>query len=160
MKGPTVWQIGSGDQGRNYAQFFLDHDLMFMGPGRYGPYNEENYRRVVDRGERSGLAIGMVRRFVQRVAPGDVVLLRKGHRVVAIGTVADEEGTGGYAHEDTFGDIYGWDLEHTRRVIWQHQLAKRLAAIQRAGNLFASYKLQPTFTRVPASGTRRISPPG
>ena len=33
-----VWQIAAGDRCRNYQDLFLKHDIMFMGPGRYGDY--------------------------------------------------------------------------------------------------------------------------
>ncbi len=49
--------------------------------------------------------------------------------------------------------MYGWDLEHTRRVVWQEQLTRELEKIQRDSNLFESYKQQPTFTRVRDRGT-------
>lgn len=149
MKRQKVWQIASGDTGRNYSGLFLKHDVMFMGPGEYGEYDEGAYRDAATRGEVTSQKIGMVRSFVRNVAPGDIVLLRKGHRVAAIGLVAEgEDGDSGYQHDDTFGDVYGWDLQHTRRVAWQDQLRKELNAIQREGDLFQSYKQQPTFTRV------------
>lgn len=150
MNEPKTWQIASGDTGRDYSGLFLQHDLMFMGPGQVGEYEDERYGDAVARGEiTSKNKARMVRSFVQDVTPGDLVLLRKGHRVVAIGLVADEEGgRQGYRYDDTFSDIFGWDLQHTRRVVWQEQLQGELNAIQRGGDLFQSYKQQPTFTRV------------
>lgn len=149
MNEPKTWQIASGDTGRDYSGLFLQHDLMFMGPGQWGEYEDERYSGAVARGEVTSKKTGMVRSFVQDVTPDDLVLLRKGHRVVAIGLVVDEEGgCHGYQYDDTFGDIFGWDLQHTRRVVWQGQLQDELIAIQRGGELFQSYKQQPTFTRV------------
>ena|GEM_PF-501079 len=155
-----VWQIASGAEGRDYSWLFLKHDLMFLGPGRYGPYETEHYWRVVERGEFTRQKIGTVRNLSERVRPGDIVLLRKVHQVVAIGVVVeDEDGSNGYRHDGNFGDVYGWDLEHTRRVIWQEQLARELKRIQTDSELFASYKQQPTFTRVRDQETLdRISP--
>lgn len=75
----------------------------------------------------------------------DIVLLRSGHRVVSVGIVSQES----YAHNETFDDVYGWDLQHTRRVMWQPQLRAELDAIQQEdGELFGSRKSIPTFTRV------------
>ena len=39
----NVWQIACGETGRRYDDLFLTHDVMFCGPGRYGPYNERVY---------------------------------------------------------------------------------------------------------------------
>ena len=151
MTRPTVWQIASGDVGRNYAWLFRKHDVMFLGPGRYGPYDADTYSSVVKRGEFSGLKIGTVRSFCEEVRPGDFVLLREGHRVTSIGLVPDDNGgADGYRYDDTFDDVYGWDLGHTRRVSWQPKaISRRLANIQdEGGDLFGKYKQQPTFTRV------------
>ena len=46
LRKETLWQIASGDQGRDYSWLFLKHDLMFLGPGRFGPYEEQKYREA------------------------------------------------------------------------------------------------------------------
>ena len=30
-----VWQIAAGEKDRSYIDLFLNHDVMFMGPGRF-----------------------------------------------------------------------------------------------------------------------------
>ena len=108
------WQIASGDVGRDYSQLCLESDVMLLGPGEFGPYDPEAYQKPVDDRIYSKESIGYVRRFHDDVQPGDIVLLRYGHRVKGIGTVE-----GGYEYDSTFDDVDGWDLRHTRRVIWQ-----------------------------------------
>jgi hypothetical protein len=144
---PTVWQIAAGDAGRDFSWLCRKHDLMFEGPGRYGPYEKELYRKVVDRGEFSAFKIGCIGAFCEDVKPGDIVLLRRGHRVVAIGQVPDPDEEG-YRHDETLDDVYGWDLCHTRRVIWQEQLDQELKALQADALLFGGRKQIPMFTQV------------
>lgn len=140
----TVWQIASGESGRKYTDLFLQHDVMFCGPGRFGPFDEAIYRDVVDRGLFSGNKVGQVRNFAVRVRPGDRILLRSGYRVEAIGVVD----AAGYQHNPTFDDVYGWDLQHTQRVVWQQQLTAELLNRQSEKELFSDRKMIPTFTRV------------
>lgn len=141
---PKVWQIAAGDEGRDYSGLFIAHDLMFLGPGHPGEFDRTTYEKVAAEGWIKESAVGMIERFSQRVAAGDVVLLRRGHHVVAIGLVHDD----GYRHDPTFDDVHGWDLEHTHRVIWQGQLDQPLADLQKGSGLFSHLTLIPTFTRV------------
>jgi len=148
MSTPQVWQIACGEAGRRYDQLFLKHDVMFLGPGDYGEYSRSNYEdgaAVEDFGSRK---IGDIRRFATEVETGDVVLLRSGHRVLALGTVAAD----GYRWSESFDDVYGWDLQHTHRVIWQHHLSGRLSKLQAEGDLFGSR--MSTFTRVDQPAVR------
>lgn len=142
-----VWQIAAGTTERNYSNLFLKHDIMFMGPGSYGNYrdHEKDYWQAVKNGSETSNKIGQIRSFVNNVKAGDVVLLRNVHRVVAIG-IADEAG---YDWNETFDDVYGWDLQHTSRIIWQEQLTSELNTIQRkTGDFFSHMKQIPTFSRV------------
>src|SRR5579862_7762884 len=141
---PNVWQIASGEAGRKYTDLFLRHDVMFCGPGRFGPFDAEQYGAAVTRGSISGSKMGQVRRFAIGVEAGDLVLLRSGYKVVSIGVV---DGCG-YRYDATFDDVYGWDLQHTHRVIWQDQISSELQARQKAKGLFADRKQIPTFTAV------------
>lgn len=34
---PQVWQMAAGEEGRFYDDLFLKHDVMFLGPGGFGP---------------------------------------------------------------------------------------------------------------------------
>ena len=31
-----VWQMATGEPNRDYQELFFDHDIMILGPGRYG----------------------------------------------------------------------------------------------------------------------------
>lgn len=141
---PHVWQMAAGEAGRFYSDIFLRHDVMFLGPGYLGPYEPETYRRAVDTGEAGSGIVGNIASFHDNVEPGQIVLMREGHRVKAIGVVADAR----YEWSETFDDIYGWTLQHSRRVIWQEHLAKDIQRIQEKGPLFGHRKQIPTFTRV------------
>lgn len=141
---PSTWQIASGEVGRKYTNLFLEHDVMFCGPGAYGPFDEARYQEVVAKGAYSANKIGQVRTFVRQVRPGDIVLLRSGYKVVTIGVVDQA----GYCYNKTFDDVYGWDVEHTQRVVWQEQFIEELAGLQREKPLFAGRKQIPTFTAV------------
>ena len=74
--------------------------------------------------------------------------MRTGHKVTAIGLVAEAD----YAWNEAFDDVYGWDLQHTRRVIWQEHLTEDIGRIQHKGPLFGKRKQIPTFTRVNDEG--------
>jgi hypothetical protein len=131
----NVWQIAAGEPRRYYDHLFIEHDVMFMGPGRHGCYgdNRAKYGQV-----RNGL-----RRFVEHVHEGDVVLLRLGQVAKAIGLAAGDD----YAWCDTFDDVFGWDLQHTRRVIWQEDLKDELNRVQPEEGFFRS-KQSATFSAV------------
>lgn len=138
------WQVACGAGGRNYAQLFVEHDLMLLGPGDPGPYDQESYCREVESGRLSRAKQGAIQRFCKSVQPGDIVLLRKGRRVIEVGVVPEE----GYRWNEAFDDVRGWDLQHTRRVVWQDHLRRNLHTIQDERDLFASRKQIPMFTAV------------
>lgn len=142
----TVWQIGCGDNGRYYDDLFLKYDVMFMGPGRFGKFNETVYADMVEQKELTKHKSNQIQSFTRDPEPDDTVLVRKGHLVAGIGVISDET----YKHDERFDDIYGWNLQHTRRVIWQDHLSKNLCELQRDGKkpLFGHRKQIPTFTRV------------
>lgn len=139
-----VWQIAAGDSGRDYTDLFVKHDVMFMGPGRFGLVDDPAYKERVDKRLLSSQKFGQVKSFVQRVAPNDIVLLRFGHRIISIGQAVED----GYCWSETFDDVFGWDLQHSRRVIWQNHLAPDLDKIQKSEALFAGRRQIPTFTSV------------
>lgn len=139
-----VWQIASGELGRKYTDLFLKHDVMLCGPGGFGPFEESRYQQVLANGFHSGNRIGQIRRFATEVQPNDIVLLRSGYRVDAIGVVHSD----GYSHNPTFDDVHGWNIGHSCRVIWQDDLGEELAAIQTTQPLFGSRKSIPAFTAV------------
>jgi uncharacterized short protein YbdD (DUF466 family) len=40
---PQVWQIAAGETGRRYPELFIDHDVMFIGPGDAGEFDFDKY---------------------------------------------------------------------------------------------------------------------
>src|SRR5215217_3523225 len=100
----TVWQIAAGDEGRNYSWLCQKHDLMFLGPGRFGPYDRARYRDAAITSEFSAFKLNAIGAFCREVRPGDLVLLRRGYTVVAIGLVPDPDDEG-YRHDETFDDV-------------------------------------------------------
>jgi hypothetical protein len=139
-----AWQIASGAWGRNYADTFLDYDVMLMGPGDPGPFDESIYGDLVASKAQTRERIGSLAAFCRTAQDGDYVLLRQAHRVVALGVIANND----YRHCNAFDDVSGWDIQHTRRVIWQDHLCAEIDRIQQAGALFEDRKQIPTFTRV------------
>ncbi len=145
----SVWQVASGDFGRDYSRLCLKHDIICIGPGWYGPYEKMSYRKVIDSGKFTSHKIGSIKSLATEVQLGDTVLLRKGHRVIAIGlAVEGEDGGNGYSHDPTFDDVYGWGLQHTRRVSWQRNMGRELDAIQAKTDLFWGRKQMSMFSRV------------
>lgn len=155
-----IWQIAAGEPGRYYDGLFVNHDVMFLGSGDYGDFGSQRseYERAVGAERETALRIGMIRAFFEDVQAGDVILMRKGRLVPAIG-VAHEEG---YRWDETFDDVYGWDLQHTRRVVWQDRLQDELMELQdgrHGGPVFGDRKQTPMFTRVYEKAiVRRLAP--
>jgi|SRR5208282_4352694 len=141
---PQVWQMAAGEAGRFYSDLFLKHDVMFLGPGDFGAYEDAIYRQAVQEDSASSGIVSDIRNFHDNVQPGEIVLMRTGHLVKAIGVVADAH----YEWNETFDDVYGWGLQHTRRVIWQDHLNDDIEQIQVKRPLFWSRKQIHTFTRV------------
>ncbi len=134
----TIWQIAAGDSGgRDYTRLFLEHDVMLIGPGDPGEYRAH---REAYRGEQMGKQIAA---FCEKPQAGDIVLLRYGKEVVAVGKIPDPDP--GYQWNPCFDDVLGWDLQHMRRVLWDTSAVSVLAPIQ---PVFGHYKKQPTFTAV------------
>ncbi|MBI5708617.1 MAG: hypothetical protein HZC36_16655 [Armatimonadetes bacterium] len=134
-----IWQIAAGDTGRFYGDVFFRHDVMFLGPGRFGYYHEPDYK-VADWPSHH---IARVRAFSQEVCEGDIVLARQGHTLVGIGVVAGP----GYGWSSSFDDVFGWDLQHYHRVIWQDHLVDAIADLQKDRPLFSYMKQIVKFTR-------------
>lgn len=122
----NIWQVSAGDSRRDFSDLFLKYDLMLAGPGRFGAYNKDGYDKVIKQGLYTSTKIGYLRSFVEKAEPGDVVLLRDGSQFKSIGFIADEP----YFHSEIFDDVYGWDLQHARRVVWQEQLKEELVRLK------------------------------
>ncbi len=130
-----VWQIAAGEKDRSYIDLFLNHDVMFMGPGRFGAYHKDTYESLKKDGIiKKGIAT-QLRRFCTEIKHRDIVLLRLGSQAKAIGLIRPWK-IPEYSWTQTFDDVYGWDLQHTRRVIWQHDLTDELQKMQKSKGLF------------------------
>lgn len=137
-----VWQMGSGETGRDFLWLYFKHDIMLKGGGDHGDYRTSDYSKVVT--SRSPTNLALLKSFVENVAPGDIVLLRHGRRAITLG-VAHKDG---YSHNENFDDVYGWDLQHIRRVIWQDHLKADFERMQKKEILFGTRKQIPSFTRL------------
>lgn len=114
LKNKKIWQIAAGDTNRNYVNLLLYWSIVAIGPGCFGPWPG-----CVDRMREKGVTdrtIADIERFYG-MQSGDIVVLRLGtKKVCAIGEIANVESS--YAWLDDFGDIDGWDIQHTKRVNW------------------------------------------
>lgn len=108
LNGRTLWQVGAGDNDRSYGKICLTFDVMIVGPGTPGPFDESKYADLGD-------IRHSLRRFTTEARCGDLVLLRLGTgEILAVGEVTDDAAT----WQEAFADIDGWDLQHVRRVRW------------------------------------------
>lgn len=145
----SIYQIASGDTGRNYSSLFLDHDVMLMGPGDPGHYGENPH--AYDKDPRRH----QLRSFCEAPGPGDVVILRHGHRAVAVGVIPGSPHDR-YDWSECFSDVLGWDLQHMRRVLWHRKPVEILDEI-REPPFFGHYKQQKTFTMVHEDAVTRMA---
>jgi hypothetical protein len=142
----TVWQIAAGDSGRFYDHLFMDHDVMFMGPGDPGPLDCEEASFEHFHALENTLSkhkYSQLQQFAFAAQEGEKVILRCGRKAKAVGVV-----TGKYKYEQSFDDVHGWDLQHVRRVKWIEASIDELSGLQADGDLFSSTKQIPTFTAV------------
>jgi len=102
---PAVWQVSGGPLNRDYADIFVRYGVALIGPGDTGAWTPKLSLAYQD---------DFVRRFVQDVQIGDILLLRSGISTIrAVGLVAED-----YEYLPQFDDVNGWDLQHARRVRW------------------------------------------
>jgi len=139
-----VWQIAAGETGRDYTKLFLDYDVIFMGPGNPGSYDKQIYNALVEQGLISKNIATQLRQFCTEVKDNDIVLLRLGSQAKAIGLI--KPAMRRYFWTEIFDDVFGWDLQHAQKVIWQHHLTDYLQKIQKSKGLF--YQRGPTFSKV------------
>jgi hypothetical protein len=112
IAGKTIWQQAAGNTDRNYSDLCFRWDIILNGPGHTGPWPncEDSMRSEVTASRK----ITDLRRFAEEMKVGDLVVLRIGTAtVLGVGQI-----DGPYEWRDEFGDIDGWDLQHTRRVRW------------------------------------------
>ena len=102
----TVWQVSAGPTKRRYSHVLLQHGVALIGPGNTGPWRPERGDDAFDG--------STIRRFASEARLGDAVVMRVGTSgITAVGLFA-----GDYEHLPQFDDVYGWDLQHARRVRW------------------------------------------
>ena len=102
----TVWQVTAGPTKRRYSEVLLRHGVALVGPGTTGPWRPA---RSDDAFEGS-----TIRRFAVEARVGDpVVMPGAPSGITAVGVFAGE-----YEHLSQFDDVFGWDLQHARRVRW------------------------------------------
>jgi hypothetical protein len=131
-----VWQIATGESGRDYRELFFNHDLMILGPSHKGDALLTRYSDGI-----SNSAGSQVQSFAVGPIAGDRVLMRFGRDVIGVGEIPSEDD--GYAFDRTFRSVYGWDLCHRRRVKWATNLELGLLA-----TVYHKAKQKPSFTQV------------
>lgn len=132
-----VWQIATGEPGRDYRQLFFDYGVMILGPSRLGDALASNYHDGISNSPGS-----QVHRFAHNPAPGDRVIMRFAHDVIGIGRIPDGE-SNQYSFKEAFRCVYGWDLSHCRRVIWAQDYK-----LGKLTEVFRHAKQKPSFTEV------------
>ncbi len=132
-----VWQVATGEAGRDYRELFFAHDLMILGPSHKGSAADGRYA-----GGKPNSAASQVNAFALGPAPGDRVLMRYGREVIGIGRIPDDPADQ-YEFDEAFRSVYGWDLCHRRRVKWATPV--ELGELAR---VYAGVKQKPSFTRV------------
>jgi hypothetical protein len=114
----TIWQVAAGDGTRDYADVFLKFGVILVGPGSEGNYfeNKDAYNN-----NESWAYRPFIETFAEAMRVGDLVVLKRPRgdqwEIIAIGEVTSE-----YLHQEVFGDVEGWDLQHCRRVRWKTAL--------------------------------------
>lgn len=143
----NIWQIATGEFGRDYSSLFLDHDIMILGPSYHGNATD-NSKLYWDSVPNSKLI--QVYNFAHEPKPGDFVLMRYDKQVIGIGQIPIEP-ENQYSFQEQFGCVYGWDLCHTRRVVWTD---KKIPQVIK--DVFADRKQQPSFTMVHDTAVRQL----
>jgi hypothetical protein len=108
----VVWQQAAGDTDRDYSHYCVRWGVILNGPGEEGPWPA--CEKPLREKKWSPKKITDLRRFAEEMKSGDIVVLRLGTaKVLAVGEII-----GDYFHNEQFGDVDGWTLQHVRRVRW------------------------------------------
>jgi len=127
-----VWQIATGETGRDYSEIFFDYDIMILGPSHLGDATKNSYPEH-----------RKVNNFALKPRPGDRVLMRFGKNILGLGEIPSNK-ENPYFFDETYECVYGWDLCHRRRIIWteeDYDLGK-LATVYKEGTV------KPAFNQV------------
>lgn len=136
----NIWQIATGEAGRDFSSLFFDHDIMILGPSLDlgdALVEPDKYWDGIPNSKNN-----QVWSFANKPKPGDRVLMRYNKEVIAVGQIPLEP-EHQYSFQHQFKCVYGWDLCHTRRVIWTNNNIPT-----EIKNAFQDRKQQPTFTEV------------
>lgn len=108
----VVWQQAAGDTDRDYSHYCVRWGVILNGPGEEGPW--PTCEKPLREKKWSARKITDLKRFAEEMKSGDIVVLRLGTaKVLAVGEIIGE-----YFHDEKFGDVDGWTLQHARRVRW------------------------------------------
>ena len=132
-----VWQIATGETGRDYRDLFFEHDIMIIGPSHLGDALSNIYGDGIPNSAGS-----QVHNFAHYPKPGNRILMRFGKEVIGVGQIPQGEDHQ-YSFDETFKCVYGWDLCHCRRVIWAENYAMGDLA-----DVYQKAKQKPSFTQV------------
>lgn len=132
-----VWQIATGETGRDYREIFFDYDIMILGQNDRGSAKTNVYKDSTPNSKKY-----QVHSFAFGPNSGDRVIMRFGHEVIGIGQIpqGDEHQ---YSYEEAFRCVYGWNLPHCRRVIWADQVE-----LGELADVYREAKQKPSFTQV------------
>ncbi len=133
----NVWQIATGEPGRDYRELFFDYDIMILEPSHLGDATKTKYDDGV--ANSSG---NQVHRFSDGPKPGDRVIMRFTNGVIGVGQIPTDENHK-YQFVEDFRRVYGWDLCHCRRVIWAENYHLGLLA-----DVYKGLMQLPSFTQV------------
>ncbi len=133
----NVWQIATGETGRDYRDLCFAHDVMIIGHSHKGSAMKYDYS-----GGKPNSPESQVFNFAHKPKPGDRILMRLAHEVIGIGQIPEGK-ENQYDLDKQFNCVYGWDLSHCRRVIWADGFELGSLA-----NVFEHSKQKPTFTQV------------
>lgn len=137
----NIWQVGCGDQQRNYSPLFLDYGILAVGAeGDMGPYDGKSADRSYARSIAGDDAKAKIGPIAYEMEIGHTVILKNGKSIVAIGRILGDycyDGRADWAEHwgktlkatpgkveipisDTrLDDVDGWDLRHCRKVDWK-----------------------------------------
>ena len=136
----NIWQIATGEPGRDYRELFINYDIMILGPGK--PGNAIKNKNVYNTGKPNS-SLRQVHNFVNRPKSGDRIIMRFANKVIGIGQIPQGDESQ-YIFSDIFACVYGWDLNHCRRVIW----AKEHDALDNLSDVYKNSKQKPSFTQI------------
>lgn len=134
----TIWQVAAGDGSRDYADVFLKFGVILVGPGSEGDYysNKDVYNNPDSWTYRP-----FIKTIAEELAKGDLVALKRpsgyNWEIVAVGEITSD-----YIHENVFGDVDGWDLQHCRKIEWKTPISQTVISGLRRGTLARINKKQ------------------